>query len=55
MRISELLLQTQKLAEERAEGSIEEPATEGEDCKVFYSVKLLKRCSENQSINRGKF
>ena len=27
--ISELLLQTQKLAEERAEGSIEEPATEG--------------------------
>ena len=28
--ISELLLQTQKLAEERAEGSIAEPATEGE-------------------------
>ena len=27
--ISELLLQTQKLAEERADGSIEEPATEG--------------------------
>jgi hypothetical protein len=30
MHVSELLLQTQKLAEERAEGSIAEPATESE-------------------------